>query len=1138
MFGQSRRPSPQSQSSRASGSGRGPGGTEIAPSQQSSARGSSPAKEANSGGIGGWFRSAGDWIGDKWSDVKEGVSDAVDTVGEAWEAWKNTDFSYEDGVLSAETDVDELAAILPEGALGGLAFDREAGSENKVKIALDRKAGVARITSDDLRIAGIRNGALSTGPVSLQGVSIEIRNESEGKSSLFDLKDGNTRVSVNVSRVAASAVRWEGPEGPVDVAELELGALRVSGANQGEGLPFGEGRQTQGSFDVGSAVLRGVRGAGTSVEELRATDFGVGIDEAGESAFVGASSVDARGIDGPAGKFGEASVRDIRADVDNRGGGLPMVDATPDRARTRLSVGEASVRGADTASVDARAAKVSGITASHDATTGALDVRAGAAEVQGLDTAAVDAHAARVSDLAFSQSATGGELAMRAGRAEVDGLDTAAVDARSVRLDAVSASSGASGVRASVGAGRAEGVEAGGAQAELIEAKALSGGGQGSNWDARADALGVRGLTSAQGSAQSIDTSKLAVSGSGGGVRGEVAAVDARGLRGDVGSVDRVRLDGASGQVHGDQAAMNVRSAQVEGVETAQASIRSASASELSASRDGDRVLADAQRLGGQGIAVRREGRTELEVDSADIQGAKADIRGRAGQLSGEQIALDGVNATSFQAGRVVATDAGATVGDANLGVRLGQATGEDLVIADRARVARAEVNGVSSNLRGDGARETRIDSAALSGVSDSVSGASLRGASLSGLDVTTQNGGGEATLDRARIDELAANGTSVRAAELQGARASSSARGVSGSVERASASDIAVGERARLAELQATGLSGARTAGGDVSGGVRSVDARGASVRTDTLSADVASASARDLQGGVRGGQTYGSARSAGADGVRFTSEGGQGGESGVDNARLVETATARLDSLDASFSAPVAAGRYDAGPVDLRVQQGTTLSGQVQVRGGEIVGSGTRVEASRAVDGPLWTGVRGAYVEDGQLRGDVSGWFDPNLSKGINEGMGLRGDRLHGIDDYGRAAAAQMRRPAAPSRPSNPSQPGIAEAIDANAAQVQARASLSAGTLDAGVARAELASGPGANTFDVRKSGGNELVVSFAQFLASALSLNVGGQQVQAGASSVSDAQLSVGGSQRNRVTGTVGAVRVEDVGLGRKP
>ena len=69
--------------------------------------------------------------------------------------------------------------------------------------------------------------------------------------------------------------------------------------------------------------------------------------------------------------------------------------------------------------------------------------------------------------------------------------------------------------------------------------------------------------------------------------------------------------------------------------------------------------------------------------------------------------------------------------------------------------------------------------------------------------------------------------------------------------------------------------------------------------------------------------------------------------------------------------------------------------------------------------------------------------------------------------------------------------------------------------------------------NEIDVKSVGGQELVVQFSRFLASALSVNVGGKSLDTGTASVDQAKVSVDERKgAGGVTGTVGGVTVEGV------
>jgi hypothetical protein len=100
-----------------------------------------------------------------------------------------------------------------------------------------------------------------------------------------------------------------------------------------------------------------------------------------------------------------------------------------------------------------------------------------------------------------------------------------------------------------------------------------------------------------------------------------------------------------------------------------------------------------------------------------------------------------------------------------------------------------------------------------------------------------------------------------------------------------------------------------------------------------------------------------------------------------------------------------PLKAGTYRVQGHKVTVPPGAKMRVQMEVQDGRLVpsrdtrgndtGRGTKVELDPPLDLPAWVTGKGAYVEDkgkgqGQVKADIGGWFDQNVGKKTDLGLG----------------------------------------------------------------------------------------------------------------------------------------------------
>ena len=973
----------------------------------------------------GWFQSAGDWVSDKTDAVLSGVGDTLDGASEfasdAWDVVTSSDFSWKDGAVAIETDLGEVMDLLPEGARE--AFALAEGQDNRVTVEVDTKTRELRVKSADLKFAGISQGGLTTGAVTLEGVVMTISNHGggipflDGDFSLFGYEDADDQVAIHISaaRVVGSDVAFESTEGPIHAESVALEGFSLDAAGEG-GMPFGEKGNTAASFSIGTSVLRGVSHESGRVDEVSAAGLGGGLTGQSETAYLAADALGVEGLATADGSLSAGGLTDIRADIRNEGGGLPLFDATPDSLKANVTAGAATFSDGVLAGGTLASGRISDMELYAEQETGLLEAAAG--ELTATDIASGSGGAERIQ---------GTDLTFRYSGGEQRDLD------------------------ATLGSLQASGVSAEGGEATRVHVTGASASRRGDAWDGAVATAGVADAT----------FGKLAV---------------------DEASVSGVSAWGGSGQ----EAGAEVSTVDVKGF---------GSGEDVAVAYAGAR---DARFVKGEGglessaasLSLRDAVVGDVRVGSAHASSATSMMTEGGSQLAAESIGIEDLTAHRLAVGSLSAQGATASLQEGHHTAAFASGTARDLLLADRLAVAQAEVEGVSASVAGS-ERRTAVAAARASGVSDRQTGARLTGGQVSGLTHVKDGDTSRTSLDEASGTGLSLGDARAEAVSVSGVAVNKAGEQVDGSVRRAGLEQVRVG---------------------------------------DTLTAE--SIAAGDLAGRVGPSGPSGTAGFVEGREIGFQASGGgaSGGMGTVDTSSLVRTLGQRVDDASVQVGLPMNAGSYSTG-VGLTVKEGTSLSAGLNIKDGEI--SALNADFTRPVSGPLWTNVKGLYTEEDRVKARVGGFFDQNLTKGVNKGLGLGGKDLHSVAAYSDAVATQL---GSSSSSGQSDKPGIGEAFDPSRMELDGSVSLSAGLVDAGVASAVLQDGEGANTVEVSSSPGAELTMALGRFLASSLSVDVGGKQIDTATASLEGARLTVDNGGSGSATGSVGAVRVEDVRLGQ--
>lgn len=1071
-----------------------------------------------------WWERAGSWIADTYEDVSTAVGDTIDTVSDTvsdtWDvlASSDMDVNWRERKLSVSTDMDEVLDLMPADVQAALQLDREAAGANEVEMELDYRGNAVTIVSKDLRINAVDTPELSAGRTSLSNVRITLRGDG-GLPLVGNAK--STGVEVSIGGASAEQVRAVTDKGVLTAARLALGPTELAVTGRGPELPTGETGSAR--FSVANATVEGFSSGQGAAQNLQVDGLSGALDQEAGTGFVSADRIGADGASAQGHSLGSTSVEGARVDMRQTAAGV----------QHEVSVRDAVFGDVTTASGDHLAgANISGL--SGQLGGGQLDLAARELGVRDL-SGANQLRAAQLNDLSVSASG-------------IDGQDWTA--------------------QSSVGNLSVEGFAAGNLRLDQLDASGLSttaaGGVGGPTFDAGLDRVQGRGLSLNRFGMGAFWGAGVEASSAEGGVRASATRFDAAALQaGDV-SVDTIGVDHFSTLQRGrNDASYQAGRVRASGIGVQDTSVGSLDASGISA--DTRNQIFDAQvrqlqagdlrhgqhsvgSLSASGLnAAGGQGNLNVGLDQARVEQVRAAlgeqelllqsgaINGLSLDRSGDQLRAD-VLRTDLTEGSFGAHRFGSIGID---GLSAGQdasgwSGGFSLLDARRlstsgASLDSALVRGASGHhgAAGSGGSIEQID---LTGVN--AAGASLDRASLGGLSGSHGPDGSRVDLREVGMVGLSRDGMgaeSLWARNLYGAQS----QGVTtGGLDALGASGL-YAPGTTLDDLTLSRLTG-RHAGQQTTLGLGALDANGLSHRSGNMSMGVGGVNLRG------GGATFGpdgrefTANSLGAHNLSGGATLSGGGGGGMDPDTLRQLAM-RVEDADIRASVPMLAGDYAAGSQNLGVSQGTRLDASVAIRDGALVPGAVRADFSNNLDGPLWVGVRGAYLDtDGALRANLAG--APNLNIGKSMGLGKRIDPRLSTLLSPPATGSQRGGGSSGRTAQQPSTtPSIDRALDTGGMTVDANVYLRDGGIGVGGNSANLVRERATdNAVHVEGGGERDLVATFARFLTSSLRLGVGGTDVQAGGAAVEQGRVSVDPNAQGgtAVDGTVGSVTLRDL------
>ena len=1020
-------------------------GQSGATEQQSSGVGNHAAQGQQGGGPLGWFRDAGSWIGDKIGSATDAVGEWAGETKQAakdlWDVATSTSIGLADGSVYVETDLDELADLMSPETRAALAFDR-ATADNRIRVNYDRASGKLVATSDELTLTGVQTAKVQTGAVTLRGVRAEFTSQ-DGKPP--SLTQGFSLLAFKDQAGSLNVT--------VTIADAQAADVVFAGPN--------------GQTEVASVKLTGLTGTVGADGGMPFADAGTTeVDFALEHAVLEGLSADGHAM--------------ASAEASGVSGGMSGANESAFLAADSVSlgsvtsggqqvVGESSMSGLRV-DVDNKGGGLLGVDGKADQARARVAVEA--ARVSQLDTDDFDAAGLSASQLSGSFDTTTGMASASASSLAVNGLDTSWVDATRLQADQLSLAGdlrGADGrrdVELDVGKLSGNGLSVV-AQDDTSSAPGM--GGMPLDWSADIDAVDI---ADAQAGGASIDRVTLAQAGVSGVIDGEASnyAAEARhtelsGFAHEQMTADRLATTNTS--LSGDASRTGFTADHVEAHNLDTGNLRAA---ELHA-------FGGTASLGGEQARATLERARMLDATVA-------------GRVDIQEANVDQLYAHSDSSGKSVAAAGGQVIGvsDRESGASLGTASFQQADLA-------IDGNGATASL----------DQASLTDAQGF--GASLSSGSVEGLSASRSGG-----VDQVGIKAVSAAGLSYgdnRAAHLHagGIQGHRDADGMRATAERASGRQLQIGDTASVATAGFTDLAASQDASG-AQATIGSSALAGIGFNTATAEGRIHS---MDVQG-ARAGRDASGQQYAGADGLnmrdlqasgRTSSADPSSALSELDLARLVETSSAQLRHADVSASAMMAGG--DLGLGGLWAEPDTRVDIGMSVRQGEIMDEGTYATFDGPLDSPLWTSVRGAYVDDGRVRGDVAGWFDQDITSDLTDSLGMGGDRLPSVAGLGSGMADYMRLSGAGGSTD------ISSFIDVDSIRSDGTARLGDGVIESGVGRVDLAASErnSDNRIDF-KTGDGSLEAQIQRFLADSASLSSGGLSAAAHDLSVSGASV----------------------------
>ncbi|MEC8276548.1 MAG: hypothetical protein VX026_02455 [Myxococcota bacterium] len=234
--------------------------------------------------------------------------------------------------------------------------------------------------------------------------------------------------------------------------------------------------------------------------------------------------------------------------------------------------------------------------------------------------------------------------------------------------------------------------------------------------------------------------------------------------------------------------------------------------------------------------------------------------------------------------------------------------------------------------------------------------------------------------------------------------------------------------------------------------------------------------------------------------------------------------------DSLIGSIASRVDSGQINAqmnlneGPIGnghLKVKDDTVLDANLAIENNQL-SSGSGVQFSKPIDAPLWFTVKGASInEDGKAMADVGGWGNKNITKDINKAAGVSGNQLPNL---GTLVDGFMSNDTKQSSSSE-------HIVDTQSIQANGHLHFSDGDVRSDNINATLSgASQGANQLTFATEA-QKLTASFANFLASSLSISGPNAQINTGSTEALGGNVILD-PKRGTANGSVSQINVQDI------
>ncbi|MBT9555270.1 MAG: hypothetical protein IV100_04530 [Myxococcales bacterium] len=954
------------------------------------------------GQLGDRASQAGSWVADKASDaaawtretansVTDWAGNAVSTAGTLWDTARHTDVDIGRDGVSASLRMRDLQRALPPEAMQAFGMD-ERSLDDRVQANYQYGSHSVTLTAPHIALTSLNISGFRSGAASANNVTVILSNPGGKIPFLQDgwQTSGDLRVAVSIASAVGENVSYGTTEPLASASRVELHGITVTGAAPTARVTgLGQGNM-QGSFAVQRAVVAGLSTAGASADNLVVSGGQANWREDTQGVQASARDVSATNLAAGGNRIARGSASALQANFDRNGG--------------TASAGAVGASGVQTSAGTIGSVRGSGLTAGWNTQQGTAT--ADAARLSAGNVALGDTRIAAVNGAGVglrTSRGTNGQTAM-SGSAQSLGMQGLSVgDALQIR------DGSAAGVTASTDARHggfnlgAQRVTANGIGSQGLNAASITGSTMAMN---RNGQTGNMSLTSRSLVGRDLEASGVTAAGvnAGGFQYQRNSAADSNRFSTDSVAIDRLASPyGQATTVNARGVAVESRSAigeldvdartvQANSVTSAQGGARVVDAEGLRVRTGPNGYDAGLASLGAQGIAAGG-----FRADGAQTTGLAA--RGQGQNHSGsiattraQGLSMDGVGTA-----RALELD----------GLR-GSTTGVGDARVLEGSLGRAQVDGLSAA----GVTADRLSAQTLAGrQAGGTLDASLGTAQASALrygDASVT----QASLDGARVSTSGAGtaravDASLGAAQATGLRYGDVASADSAALRSGTFSQNAQGLRVGAGQANVAGASYAQ-GGNQVTAGAASVNGLDWSRGAQGSSLGIESARADRVAGGWT---RQGPATGGGLPQIPHVDLGGHQLDAtanfnpgtirlGAGSGAMARDAAGLVD--DARINASVPLMPADLGMVE--IEQNTQANARIGIQDGQLVPGQTNLRFSRPLDAPLWTSVRGIDLEGagrrhpgrGEVRANVGGFFDPEISSEVMGAMGQKANTV----------------------------------------------------------------------------------------------------------------------------------------------